>query len=68
MSARRGPLLVFLVLVAACGFVAGHARFTADMSAFLPEAATPAQRLLVGELREGVAARLLLLGIEGAAP
>ncbi len=68
MSARRGPLLVFLVFVAACGLVAGHARFTADMSAFLPEAATPAQRLLVGELREGVAARLLLLGIEGAEP
>jgi predicted exporter len=36
------------------------------MSAFLPEAATPAQRLLVGELREGVASRLLLVGIEGA--
>ncbi len=38
------------------------------MSAFLPEAATPAQRLLVGELREGVASRLLLVGIEGAEP
>ena len=68
MSARRGPVLAWLVFVAACAAVAAHARFTADMSAFLPEAATPAQRLLVGELREGVASRLLLVGIEGAEP
>jgi predicted exporter len=68
LSAQRGPLLAWLVFVAACAAVAAHTRFTADMSAFLPEAATPAQRLLVGELREGVAARLLLVGIEGAAP
>src|SRR5262245_12745139 len=38
------------------------------MSAFLPEAATPAQRLLVRELREGVASRLLLIGIEDVEP
>jgi len=68
LSARRGPLLAWLAFVAACAIVAAHARFTADMSAFLPEAATPAQRLLVGELREGVASRLLLVGIEDAEP
>lgn len=68
MSARGGPVLAWLVFVAVCGWVAAHARFTADMSAFLPEAATPAQRLLVGELREGVASRLLLVGIEDAEP
>jgi predicted exporter len=68
LSARRGALLAWLVFVAACAIVAAHARFTADMSAFLPEAATPAQRLLVGELREGVASRLLLVGIEDAEP
>jgi predicted exporter len=68
LSARRGPLLAWLVFVAACAAVAAHTRFTADMSAFLPEAATPAQRLLVGELREGVASRLLLIGIESAEP
>ena len=68
MSARLGALLAWLAFVAACAAVAAHARFTADMSAFLPEAATPAQRLLVGELREGVASRLLLVGIEDAGP
>src|SRR5262245_12046831 len=68
LSARRGALLAWFLFVAACAAVAMHARFTADMSAFLPEAATPAQRLLVGELREGVASRLLLIGIEDADP
>ena len=60
MSAPRRALIVWLVFVAACAWVATSARFTADMSAFLPAAATPTQRLLVGELREGVASRLLL--------
>jgi predicted exporter len=68
LSARRGILLAWLAFVAACAAVAAHTRFTADMSAFLPEAATPAQRLLVGELREGVASRLVLVGIEGVPP
>jgi len=63
---RRLPLAVWLVLVAAGAWVAANARYTADMSAFLPDAATPLQRLLVAELREGVTSRLILIGIEGA--
>lgn len=65
---RRAPVLVWLAFVVACTWIAWQARYTADMSAFLPAAATPTQRLLVGELREGVASRLLLVGIEGATP
>ena len=63
---RRLPLAVWCVLAAACAWVAANARYTADMSAFLPDAATPLQRLLVAELREGVTSRLILIGIEGA--
>jgi predicted exporter len=63
---RRLPLALWLAFALACGWIAVHARFTADMSAFLPEAATPLQRLLVAELREGVTSRLILIGIEGA--
>jgi predicted exporter len=63
---RRLRLAVWLVLAAACAWVAASARYTADMSAFLPDAATPLQRLLVAELREGVTSRLILIGIEGA--
>jgi predicted exporter len=65
---RRAPIVAWLAFVVACAWIAWHARYTADMSAFLPEAATPMQRLLVGELREGVASRLLLIGIEGSSP
>ena len=55
---RRLPLAVWLVLAAACAWVAANARYTADMSAFLPDAATPLQRLLVAELHHQVS-RLL---------
>jgi predicted exporter len=42
------------------------ARYTTDLSAFLPRSPTAAQRLLVDQLREGIASRLNLIGIEGA--
>lgn len=42
--------------------------FTTDMSAFLPRAPSPEQQLLVDQLRDGVASRLILIGIEGATP
>ena len=41
---------------------------TTDLSAFLPTAATPAQKLLVGQLREGIASRLILIAIDGSPP
>src|SRR5438105_1758602 len=42
------------------------ARYTTDLSAFLPRSPTATQRLLVEQLREGIASRLILIGIEGA--
>lgn len=51
-------LLVFIV-------IAWRASYTSDLSAFLPDAPTPSQRLLVDQLRSGPVSRLLLLGIEG---
>jgi predicted exporter len=65
---RRG-LVAVLVWAAAIGasvyWLARHLEVTTDLSAFLPAAATPAQSLLVGQLRDGVASRLILIGIEG---
>ena len=65
---RRGPLVLLAwgAWVAACILAILQARFTADLSAFLPSAPTPEQELLVQQLREGPASRLLLVGIEGA--
>ena len=65
---RRFILLAWLLFLAACVALVANTRFTADMSAFLPAGATPEQRLLVMQLREGATARLLLVGIGGAEP
>jgi len=44
-----------------------HVVVTSDLTAFLPAAAA-AQRLLVEQLRAGVASRTMLVAIEGGAP
>jgi predicted exporter len=46
--------------------VIARARYSADLSAFLPRAPTAQQRLLVEQLRQGVASRLIIAAIEGA--
>ncbi len=63
------PYMAVWLWVAAlllCGVLISRASFTADLSAFLPRAPTPEQRLLVDQLRDGVVSRLILVGIEGA--
>ncbi len=64
---RATPIAAWLACLAACGWIlATRTSVTADLTAFLPRAATPAQELLVSQLRDGVAARLILIGVEGA--
>ncbi len=57
---------LWLAAMAVCAVLVMRASFTADMSAFLPQAPTPEQRLLVDQLRDGLVSRLILVGIEGA--
>ncbi len=57
---------VWLAFVAACIFVIARTQFSTDLAAFLPRSPTPAQQILVDELRDGVVSRLILIGIEGA--
>ncbi|MBS0377921.1 MAG: MMPL family transporter [Proteobacteria bacterium] len=56
---------VLALLVAAAALIAARARYTADLSAFLPQAPTATQRLLVEQLREGPAARILIAALGG---
>jgi predicted exporter len=63
---RAGAVLVWAVLAAIAVWILVHARYAADLSAFLPQAPTPAQRLLVEQLRQGVASRLIIVAVEGA--
>ena len=56
----------WLVAMLLCGIVIGRAQFTTDLSAFMPRNPTAEQQLLMNQLRDGVASRLILVGIEGA--
>ena len=63
---RFAGTLVWAVLMAAAIIVVARARYTTDLSAFLPRSPTATQRLLVNQLREGIASRLIIIAIEGA--
>jgi predicted exporter len=65
---RRGKLAIalWLAFLVACIAIIGRTQFTADLSAFLPRSPTPEQRLLMDQLRDGLASRLILVAIEGA--
>jgi predicted exporter len=58
--------LVWVVLAAIAAVVVVRARYTTDLSAFLPKSPTETQRLLVDQLRDGLASRLIIVAIEGA--
>lgn len=60
------PTLLWAILAALAGLVVVRANYTADLSAFLPRTPTAAQRLLVDQLRDGIASRLIIGAIEGA--
>ncbi|RQS08071.1 hypothetical protein DIE07_20100 [Burkholderia sp. Bp9002] len=62
---RQRAVLAWLLGLLACGLAIGHARFTADLSAFLPRAPSAGQRVLVDQLRDGVVSRLILVAIDG---
>ena len=65
----RAALIVWALGLAACIAVIVRTPFTTDMSAFLPSSPEPAQQVLVQQLGDGVASRLILIGLEdGPAP
>ncbi len=57
--------LLWVVLAGLAVVVVARASYTADLSAFLPRKPTAAQQLLVDQLREGIASRLIIIAIEG---
>lgn len=56
------------VLLCSAWFVVAHTKIQTDLTGFLPAAPTRAQQLLLNQLREGPASRLILMGIEGDTP
>jgi predicted exporter len=59
-------IALWLAFLLACGAIISRTHFTTDLSAFLPRNPTPEQQLLMDQLRDGLASRLILVGIEGA--
>ena len=69
MTPRRAQIAALWIacLAVAC-IVVARARYITDMSAFLPAKPTATQQLLVDQLRDGPASRLILIAVEGADP
>jgi predicted exporter len=66
-GSARALIAVWLILAVAAAVIVVRANYTADLSAFLPRTPTATQQLLVDQLSEGIASRLILIGIEGGA-
>jgi predicted exporter len=62
----RTAIALWLVLLLITGLIISRSQFTTDLSAFLPRSPTPEQQLLLDQIQDGLASRLILAGIEGS--
>lgn len=66
MSRRTAfTFCAWLLSLALCALVIWRTPFHTDLSAFLPASPDPEQRVLIEQLQEGAASRLLLVAVEG---
>lgn len=61
-------LVAWLALLSASIAIVARSGLSTDLQAFLPDAPTPAQQVLVDQLRDGLVSRLILIGIAGDEP
>lgn len=66
LQRSRTAIAIWLILMLASLAIISRTEFTADLSAFLPRKPTAEQQLLMDQLKDGLASRLILVGIEGA--
>ncbi len=62
----RTAIALWLMFILICGIIISRSQFTTDLSAFFPRSPTQEQQLLLDQVRDGLASRLILVGIEGA--
>jgi predicted exporter len=60
----RLPIAIWLCFLIICGAIISRSTFTTDLSAFLPRSPTAQQQLLLDQIRDGVASRIILVDIE----
>lgn len=67
MKQTMRPLVmtIWLAALLACALVIARTKFVSDLSAFMPKAPSERQQLLVDQFRDGIIARLIMIGIEG---
>jgi predicted exporter len=66
---RISLAIVWLLLLALVGWaISSRLQVSGDLRKFMPDAQTPAQKLLMDELGEGPGSRLLLLALSGDSP
>lgn len=63
-AARALRWSAWLLATIACGWLVARATIVTDITAFLPGPATREQALLAQQLRDGVSARVMLVGVE----
>lgn len=63
---NRSAIAIWLIMLVIGLVIVARSHFTADLSAFLPSSPTAEQQLLMDQLKDGIASRLILVGIEGA--
>jgi predicted exporter len=66
MTARWITIAIWLAGLAVAALVVARIHVDTDMAAFLPRDPSPAQRVLVDQLRDGVVSRLVLVAVTGA--
>ena len=65
LQRRLLPVWLWLAFLLACGAIISRTQITTDLSAFMPRNPTAEQQLLMDQLKDGLASRLILVGIEG---
>ncbi|MDP2450786.1 MAG: MMPL family transporter [Polaromonas sp.] len=65
LQRRFLPVWLWLAFLLACGAIISRTQITTDLSAFMPRNPTAEQQLLMDQLKDGLASRLILVGIEG---
>ena len=68
MSRRLAVVAIWLGLLGVCGLAIYRAPVISDLTHFLPYRSSLTERVLVGQIKHGVASRLILMALEGAEP
>lgn len=66
MKFRHLALGVWLLTLIASGWLISRTAIVADLTGFLPTSVSPNQQLLIAQLKDGVASRLILIAVEGS--